>query len=31
MTAVLDVRTAIEILLQKEKEELFYDTYEKAS
>ena len=31
MTAVLDVSAAIEILLQKEKEELFNTTYEKAS
>ena len=31
MTAVLDVSAAIEILLQKEKKELFNATYEKAS
>ena len=31
MTAVLDVSAAIEILLQKEKKELFNITYEKAS
>lgn len=31
MTAVLDVSAAIEILLQKEKKELFNTTYEKAS
>ena len=31
MTAVLDVSAAIEILLQKEKKELFNNTYEKAS
>ena len=31
MTAVLDVSAAIEILLQKEKKELFNATYDKAS
>ncbi|MHB0896704.1 MAG: type II toxin-antitoxin system VapC family toxin [Spirochaetales bacterium] len=31
MTAVLDVSAAIDILLQKEKKELFNATYEKAS
>jgi predicted nucleic acid-binding protein len=31
MTAVLDVSAAIEILLQKEKKELFNTTYEKAA
>ena len=31
MTTVLDVSAAIEILLQKEKNELFNATYEKAS
>jgi len=31
MTVVLDVSAAIEILLQKEKKELFNATYEKAS
>jgi len=31
MTAVIDVSAAIEILLQKEKKELFNTTYEKAS
>ena len=31
MTAVVDVSAAIEILLQKEKKELFNTTYEKAS
>jgi predicted nucleic acid-binding protein len=31
MTAVLDVSAAIEILLQKEKKEIFNTTYEKAS
>ena len=31
MTVVLDVSAAIEILLQKEKKEIFNTTYEKAS